>query len=90
MQLRLVRLENTRVYRAVLSGANPQEFGTVEGIGTLADDHLVLNFDRGLKSEFYFEADVTPTAPGEATLTGDFIFPDQREQLQVEFILGAN
>jgi hypothetical protein len=90
LELGLVRLESSRVYTAVLSGKNPEEFGTSEGIGTLADDHLVLNFDRGLNSDFYFEAKVTLNDAGDPVITGEFIFPDQKEQLPVEFLLQTN
>ena len=90
LQLSLVRSENTRVYSALLSGENAELFGTAEGIGTLADDHLVLNFDRGLKTDFYFEGKVQLESGLVRALAGEFIFPDQTEQLAVEFTLLDN
>ena len=31
----------------VLLGEDPEQFGSADGIGTLADNHMVMHFDRG-------------------------------------------
>jgi len=66
------------------------EVEPAEGIGTLGDLHLILNFDRGESSDFYYEGMVVLT-PQEAKglaigdIDGQFVFPDQEETLPVVF-----
>ncbi len=86
LQLELVRFEQSRVYAARVQGDDEEQFGSVEGIGTLADDHLVLHIDRGMAFDYYFEGAVQVSNSG-TTITGEFIFPDQAEQQPVVFVL---
>jgi len=84
------RMEETRVFRAQVSGALVGEVEPSNGIGTLGDLHLILNFDRGELSDFYYEGMVVLT-PQEAEglaigdINGQFVFPDQAETLPVVF-----
>ena len=61
--------------------------GISEGIGTVGDNHLILNFDRGLNSDFYFEGTFETLALGNIVtrIDGRFIFPDRADPLPVVF-----
>lgn len=85
LQLDLARFEQSRLYSAVVSGEDVNEFGSAEGIGTLADGHLALHFDRGLDYDYYFEGEIA-VANGGYTISGEFIFPDQADRLPVTFV----
>jgi hypothetical protein len=88
--LDIERVEETRVFRAQVSGALVGEVEPSNGIGTLGDLHLILNFDRGESSDFYYEGMVVLT-PQEAeglaigNIAGQFVFPGQAETLPVVF-----
>ncbi|MCB1216198.1 hypothetical protein KDL44_02325 [bacterium] len=84
LRLELARVEQSRVYAARLSGDDPEAFGSADGIGTLADGHLVLHFDRGEEFDYFFEGDVLG-AEGASSISGEFIFPDQSDMLPVSF-----
>ncbi len=77
--LQLERVGRSRVYDAAL--ANPQFdfFRTREGQGTLANDHVILNFDQGLDTDFYFEGTVILDNDTVKGISGQFIFPDQSQ-----------
>lgn len=80
--LQLERVGRSRVYDAVL--ANPQFdfFRDRVGQGTLANDHLIINFDQGLDTDFYFEGDVIVQNDVVLGFSGEFIFPDQAQPSQ--------
>jgi len=84
MSLELV--EDTRtVYKAELTNLVDGEQLKLEAIGTLADDHLILNFDRGKTTDFYFESKVSESSEGLYELNGQFIFPDAPPNVPVVF-----
>ena len=84
LTLELARVEQSRVYAARFSGEDEELFGVAEAIGTLAEDHLVLHIDRGQAYDYYFEGTVLP-GNGSPSISGEFIFPDQAENLVVSF-----
>ncbi len=70
-------VEDTRtVYTAEMVNLTGGAEVMLEGIGTLADDHLILNFDRGKESDFYFESTISEDSEGFIELDGMFVFPD--------------
>lgn len=72
-------LENARtVYKAEITNLVGDTQTKLEGIGTLADDHLILNFDRGKTTDFYYESKVTSVGEGSYELNGQFIYPDSK------------
>jgi hypothetical protein len=77
--LQLERVNRSRLYNATLANPLFDFFRTRDGLGTLANDHLIINFDTGLDSDFYFEGDVIIENDTVLGLTGQFIFPDQAE-----------
>jgi hypothetical protein len=84
--LQLERQERSRVYKATLANPHLDFFRTRKGIGTLANDHLILNFDTGYTDDFYFEGDVVQQDDIVQGLAGQFIFPDQEgRNLVLEF-----
>lgn len=84
LELRLTRVEDTRVYEAELGSASGPGLGASEGYGTLAGGHLILDFGAGRPDEYYYEARVAGSGSG-ASLTGQFVFPGQTETLAVNF-----
>lgn len=86
IQLDLARVEESRVYAARIMGEDPEQFGSADGIGTLADNHMVMHFDRGEAYDYYFEGTVLGV-DGATSISGEFIFPDQKENLPVSFSL---
>jgi hypothetical protein len=86
LRLNLIRRAETEtVYDATLSGEASSDFGESEGVGTLGNEHLILNFDRGLESDFYFQGNIVLSGEAVNSINGTFVFPDQAEQLAVEF-----
>jgi hypothetical protein len=87
-QLQLVirkRLKAVRVYNAELT-SDQLEVEQSDGVGTLGNAHLVVNFDIGASDDFYFQGDIQQDESGAVTgLSGTFIFPGQEEQLPVVF-----
>ena len=84
--LQLERVSRTRVYDAVLVNPLFDFFRTREGQGTLANDHVIINFDQGLDSDFYFEGDVIIENDMVVGINGQFIFPDRAQpELQARF-----
>lgn len=86
LALELERVEDSRVFNATLSSRDDADAGESIGVGTLGNEHLILNFDRGLLSDYYFEGDVALEGTAVARLEGQFIFPDQPEPLPVVFL----
>ncbi|MCH7472178.1 hypothetical protein IIA79_04420 [bacterium] len=76
---------STRVYKATLAGLNGGELGGSEGIGTLGNEHLILNFNPGSDLDYYLELTVELDGSSISTMSGTFIFPDQKEPLEVTF-----
>jgi hypothetical protein len=86
LAMTLERVEETRtVYTAEMTNIVGDEEIMLEAIGTLTDDHLILNFDRGVDSDFYFESQVEEMVDGFIELDGRFIFPDFEETLPAVF-----
>jgi hypothetical protein len=85
--LQLERINHSRAYDATLANPQFEMFRTRAGIGTLANDHVILNFDTGLDSDFYFEGDVVIEGDLVRGLSGQFVFPDQEQTLPVVFDL---
>lgn len=71
-------------FKAWLAGPG-EDTGVSEGIGTVGDGHVILNFDRGLNSDFYFEGLVDWGGEFANAIIGNFIFPDRTEPLPVSF-----
>ncbi|MCC7477568.1 hypothetical protein IT575_03835 [bacterium] len=86
LTLNLLRREDTfTIYDATLSGEEGGELGEDDGVGTLGNSHLILNFDRGTTDDYYFQGQVSMDGDLPDTLVGTFVFPDQTEQLSVTF-----
>lgn len=86
LQLNLVRRNNTQtIYDAKLSGISGADFGSSTGVGTIGNEHLILNFDRGKESDFYFQGMAQLSGETVTGIDGSFVFPDQTEQLTVHF-----
>jgi len=86
LTLELERYEDTAYFSAALSGSAAAELEPVHGAGTLGDYHLILDFDIGVRSDYYFEGDVTVTEGRVESIDGQFVFPDQEEMLAATFI----
>lgn len=78
------RTRSIRVFEAELSGPE-LAISPSEGVGTLGNDHLVLNFEIGAVDDFYFQGFVQQDGSAISGLNGSFIFPGQDEDLAVEF-----
>lgn len=86
LTLNLLRREDTfTIYDATLSGEEGGELGEDDGVGTLGNSHLILNFDRGTTDDYYFQGQVSMDGELPDQLVGTFVFPDQTEQLSVTF-----
>lgn len=82
----LENVEDTRtVYTAEMTNLVDGAETMLEGIGTVADDHLILNFDRGKDSDFYFESSVLEDGNGFIELDGQFVFPDSAQAVSAKF-----
>ena len=78
--------ENARtVYEARLTNSG----GVAEGLGTLADDHLILNFDRGTTDDYYFEGLVVTSGTVVTGIQGSFIFPDHTGTIPATFTIAG-
>ncbi len=76
--------EDVFPYYVWLAGVE-EEDGLSFGIATIGDRHVILNFDRGLNSDFYFEGDVEVTDGQVEVITGMFVFPDNSESRPITF-----
>ncbi len=86
LTLNLLRREDTfTIYDATLSGDAGGDLGEDDGVGTLGNSHLILNFDRGTTDDYYFQGTVTMDGDLPDQMVGTFVFPDQTEQLSVTF-----
>lgn len=85
LQLRLERIEDTTWFDALVESDLGSEINTSIGFLTLGDRHVVINFDRGLLSDYYFEGTVVMDGSEVDSLEGQFVFPDMEETLAVTF-----
>lgn len=86
--LRLERVNRSRAYDGALYNPAEEGFGVREGIGTLANDHFIVNLDEGAPKDFYFEGGVVVDENENVLgLSGRFIIPDEEGYLPVEFDL---
>ena len=86
LSLELTQREDTVVFEAALSAEGSDELGYSEGIGTVGNGHLVLNFDRNLETDYYFEGTVEVTGDEATAINGNLVFPDLANPLPVRFI----
>lgn len=86
LELKLVRDDHTRVFNAELTSRDDAALGLSEGVGTLGNEHLILNFDRGRLSDYYFEGDVVLDGATVLRIEGQFIFPDHSPTTPVVFL----
>ena len=84
-RLQLAQRPGTRIYDARLTSLNSNDLGRSDGIGTLGNLHLILDFDRGTTADFYFEGNVQASGDVITGIAGQFVFADQRETLPVSF-----
>jgi hypothetical protein len=85
LHLELTRREQSRVYDAELTSQNLPGLGESLGVGTLADQHLILDFGPGETDEYYFEGNLVTSGTTITGLDGQLVFPDQQETLAVSF-----
>lgn len=85
LHLELTRREQTRIYDATLNGSAAPGLGESEGVGTLADGHLILDFGPGETDEYYFEGDLSTSGSTVTGIDGQLVFPDQAQTLPVSF-----
>jgi hypothetical protein len=85
LHLELSREGESRVYDAVLTSAVLPGLGESDGIGTLADGHLILDFGTGQTDEYYFEGHVVTSGNTITSIDGQLVFPDQTDTLPVSF-----
>lgn len=75
-----------RTYDAVLGSLDDPQFGQSEGVGTVGNQHIILNFDPGSNVDYYFEGTFTLDNAGLVSgIEGSFIWPDQQERLDASF-----
>lgn len=84
--LELGRFEDTEIFTADLSSSASEDLKPVHGAGTLGDYHLILDFDIGVRSDYYFEGQVTMAGEQVESIDGQFVFPDQEETLPASFV----
>jgi hypothetical protein len=86
LELTLLKREGSaNVYDAQLESDSNVEIDASLGTGSLGEDHLIINFEIGEPDDYYFQGFVQQSGTAITGLTGTFIFPDQAEQLAVEF-----
>jgi len=82
--MEIVMVRPNLTFKAVVSSAiELGEFS--QGVGTVGGDHLILNFDRGKTTDYYYEGMFETNGNQVARIDGRFIFPDLAEDLPVEF-----
>ena len=84
LALRL-RGESVRVYRATLNSTDTPTLAESTGIGTLGNDHLILNFDVRTEGDYFFQGTVANSGSAIDSIAGTFLFPGQTEELPVTF-----
>lgn len=86
LELALALAEDTDYFKAWISSSVSEGLAPSEGIASLGDNHLVINFDRGLLSDYYFEGMLELDGEAVQSITGQFVFPDMTEKLPVVFV----
>ena len=79
-------VEDTHVFAIELTGTGLAELEPVEGVSTLGDNHVIMDFELGSDSDYYFEGTVTRVGEVIESISGQFIWPDQAETLLVTFL----
>lgn len=87
LRLELTLFENAaRTYDAVLTSLDDPQFGESVGVGTVGNQHIILNFDPGDAVDYYYEGSfVLDNAGLVSGIEGSFIWPDQDERLDANF-----
>lgn len=85
LELDLSWIEGTGFFSAWVSSDLSTDLSPSGGIASPGDFHIVINFDRGLLSDYYFEGMIVMNGETVQFLDGQFVFPDQTETLQVVF-----
>lgn len=87
LSLELSLRENAvRTYDATLTSLDDPQFGESEGVGTVGNQHIILNFDPGANVDYYFEGTFVLDNDGLVSgIEGSFIWPDQDERLSASF-----
>lgn len=86
VMLELERYEDTEVFSASMTGSAVPELEPGRGAGTIGDLHLILDFNIGFSSDYYFEGLVTQTNGVVESFSGQFLFPDEQDVLPVTFV----
>lgn len=76
-----------RTYDANLTSQDKPDFGESVGVGTVGNEHIILNFDRGKDTDYYFEGQLVLTGVSVTGISGQFVFPDLEETLPAEFTI---
>jgi hypothetical protein len=86
LRLELTLRENAlRTYDATLSSLDDPRFGESTGVGTVGNEHIILNFDPGDPTDYYFEGALALTGGAVSGIEGRFVWPDQTENLSAVF-----
>lgn len=86
VMLELERFEDTEIFSASMTGSAVPDLEPGRGAGTIGDFHLILDFNIGFSSDYYFEGDVSLSSGSVESIAGQFIFPDSVETLPVTFV----
>lgn len=85
INLSLERFEDTEYFTAIMTGSQLGDEQGSGGAGTLGDLHLIIDFDIGLATDYYFEGMVEMAGDQVVAIDGQFVFPDQQEMLPAVF-----
>ncbi len=85
INLELERFEDTEYFSAVMAGSKLGDETGSTGAATLGDLHLIINFDIGFASDYYYEGMVELAGEQVVSIDGQFVFPDQQETLPAMF-----
>lgn len=85
LNLELERFEDTEYFTAIMTGSKLGDETGSTGAGTLGDLHLIIDFDIGMATDYYFEGMVELSGDAAVSISGQFVFPDQQEMLPAVF-----
>ena len=85
LSLSLERFEDTEYFTAIMTGSQLGDENGSGGAGTLGDLHLIIDFDIGFATDYYFEGMVEISGDRVVAIDGQFVFPDQQEMLPAVF-----